>query len=313
MKHAHSFTKINPEELQTKIKSNTIGDLFIIDTLPADRFNKVHIPGARNACVFEITFLDQVHAICSESNTPIVLYGASSNSLDSRNAAEKLSMAGYSSITILDGGLERWKQCGYGLEGSEPDSVGTDDEHQLENGEYTIIATESRIGWTGRNSNTCHFGTVDVSGGHLHVEDSIIQGSVTVDMESIENLSLAGSDLQQVLISHLKSEDFFLTDAFPAARFNIRGGRFTREPDVTRPNCEINGTLELRGIQNDLNFQAIVTKWLDGHLHFSAHFDLDRTLWGVTYGSGSYYQHLGMHSLFDLISIELRIVAARKR
>lgn len=308
MRHAHSLHTITPEELQTRRAAND--SLILLDTLPADRFARAHLPGAVNACVYQTTFIDQVHAICSESNTPIIVYGAGSNSLDSRTAAEKLSMAGYSNVTVLEGGIERWKQSGFALEGTSPDIVGNDDDRLLADGQYTIFTAESRVGWTGRNSSTSHYGTVRISGGRLQLENGTVQGSFMVDMDSMENINLAGSELQQALISHLKSEDFFVTDAFPAARFNIRGGRFTNEPHPTRPNCELTGTLELLGVQNDLHFTATLTKWQDGHLHLSAHFELDRTLWGITYGSSKYYEHLGMHAVFDLISIELRLVAA---
>ncbi len=310
MRHAHSFKKITPEDLRARLQEGV--PLLLLDTLPAERFAKVHLPGAGNACIYEITFIEQVHAICSESGTPIVVYGASSNSLDSRTAAEKLRMAGYSDVTVLEGGLERWKQVGYPLEGTEPDSVGRDDHLLLEDGSYAILTGESTIAWTGRNSNTRHYGTVGISGGRLHLENGAIQGSISVDMESIDNINLAGNELQPVLLSHLKSEDFFLTDAFPAALFSIRRGRFNPEPHPTRPNCELTGTLELRGVQNDLHFEATLVKWLDGRLHLSAHFDLDRTLWGITYGSSRFYEHLGMHSVYDLISVELRILAEKQ-
>jgi len=310
MKHAHSLHTTTPEELQARL--DAAENLFLIDTLPEEHFTRVHIPGAGNACVFAMNFIEQVHAICSDSSCPIVVYGAGSNSLDSRTAAEKLSMSGYSNVTILEGGLERWKQSGLALDGTSPDTLAETD-RLLEDGDYTVITDESRIGWTGRNANTSHHGTVSLANGRLHVEDNTIQGGFTVDMESIENINLAGSDLQKVLISHLKSEDFFLTDGFPAARFNIRGGRFVRETEPTRPNCELSGTLDLRGVQNDLSFKATLVKWLDGRLHLTAHFDLDKTLWGITYGSSSYYRHLGMHTVFDDISIEMKIVAERQQ
>jgi hypothetical protein len=38
-----------------------------------------------------------------------------------------------------------------------------------------------------------------------------------------------------------------------------------------------------------------------------AHFDLDRTTWNVLYGSSSYFEHLGMHLVYDLITVELRV------
>ena len=39
-----------------------------------------------------------------------------------------------------------------------------------------------------------------------------------------------------------------------------------------------------------------------------AHFDLDRTQWNVIYGSSRFFEHLGMHMVFDQISIELRLI-----
>jgi len=38
-------------------------------------------------------------------------------------------------------------------------------------------------------------------------------------------------------------------------------------------------------------------------------FDIDRTRWNVIYGSSRFFEHLGMHLMFDPISIQIRIVA----
>lgn len=310
MRHAHSFKKLLPEDLHTQLVDGKGHTLLIIDTLPNDHFSKVHLPGSKNACVFEMNFLDQVKALAVEISKPIVVYGASNNSLDSRTAAEKLSMAGYSDVSVLDGGIERWRQSNYPLEGTNTEHGSNEDpERLLTDGKYAILPEECRIGWTGRNANSSHFGTVNVSGGTIVLRESSMQGSLTIDMDSIENINLAGNELQQVLISHLKSDDFFFIDAFPAARLDIRGGRFTHQAFPTQPNCEITSTLDMRGLQNDLTFQATVVKGMDNHLHLSAHFDMDRTLWGISYGSSRFFEHLGMHAVFDDISIELLVVA----
>lgn len=312
MRHTYSFRKIAPEELHAKLDADE--NIYLIDTLPAEHFRKVHLPRARNACVYEITFIDQIHSICLDSSCPIIVYGAGNNSLDSRTAAAKLSMAGYSEISVLDGGIERWCQTGYPLAGDAPDSGGQpDSERLITDGEYRILPSESSVDWTGRNSNGYHFGSVNIASGNLHIDNSAIQGGLIIDMESINNTNLAGNELHGVLVSHLKSDDFFFIDAFPSARFNITGGRFNNEPYPTQSNCELAGTLDLRGIQNELTLQATLAKGMDGHLHLSAHFDLDRTLWGITYGSSKFYEHLGKHSVFDHISIELLLVAEKVR
>jgi len=42
------------------------------------------------------------------------------------------------------------------------------------------------------------------------------------------------------------------------------------------------------------------------------HFDMDRTRWGVIYGSSRFFEHLGMHLVFDLISFQIRLVFEEK-
>ena len=69
------------------------------------------------------------------------------------------------------------------------------------------------------------------------------------------------------------------------------------------------GTLELRGVGNQMKFPATISRLPDGAITAEAHFDFDRTQWKIIYGSSRYFEHLGMHLVFDPISIELRIVA----
>ena len=54
---------------------------------------------------------------------------------------------------------------------------------------------------------------------------------------------------------------------------------------------------------------ATVTPTADRRMAAEAHFDFDRVRWGIIYGSRRFFEHLGMHGVFDMISIQLRIVA----
>ena len=74
----------------------------------------------------------------------------------------------------------------------------------------------------------------------------------------------------------------------------------------------LKGSLSLRGATKDLDFPATIAIWEDGSLGFEAHFDLDRTRWNIIYGSSRFFEHLGMHTVFDQISIELRLVLKRR-
>jgi polyisoprenoid-binding protein YceI/rhodanese-related sulfurtransferase len=299
---------VTPKELSAWIEEKN--SFFIIHTLTGIHFQKVHLPGAQNACVFEVTFLDQMHSITADKNAEIVLYGSSERSMDALTAAEKLKLDGYHRIMILKGGIESWRTLGYPLEGDSADIVPDPGVRLLlPEGQYQIDTDQSIIEWFGRNPNTKHFGTVRISKGQIQIENGNMTGAVEIDMDSIENINLEGDELQPVLVSHLKSDDFFLVKVFPKAKFTINSGQLAEEPHLSAPNYEVNGTLNLRGVKADLSFAATIANADAGGLIAEAHFDIDRTRWNVIYGSTRFFENLGMHLVFDLISFQVRIVA----
>ena len=238
----------------------------------------------------------------------VVLYGSSRASHDSVTAAEKLVRLGYSKVFALTGGLAAWREAGYPLTGNDPDSVDEDEHLRLDDRGYTVDIEQSLIEWTGRNPNTTHYGTLRLLRGDVTIQQGKLSGIFEIDMHSLNNLNLEGSEWQPVLIAHLKSDDFFFAEKFPTVRFAIDSARKIDE-SLSAPNFEVEGTLELRGVRNDMKFLATISNLPDGAITAEAHFDFDRTQWKIIYGSSRYFEHLGMHLVFDPISIGLRIVA----
>jgi len=304
----NKFDYVAPEELRQWMERKK--SFFLIHTLTNNHFQNVHLPGAQNACVFEMTFLEQMHSISDDKAALIVLYGSSERSMDTFTAAEKLQAEGYRQIKILKGGIASWRALGYPLEGESAD-IARDPETQLhlQDGKYRIDTGESIIEWVGRNPNTKHFGTVRISEGQIQIENDTITGVIDIDMNSIENMSLEGDELQPVLVSHLKSEDFFLVKIFSTAKFIISGGKLAEKPYLSSPNYEVDGTLDLRGVKVGINFSTTIAPTDDQGLVAEAHFDIDRTRWNIIYGSTRFFEHIGMHLVFDLISFQVKIVA----
>ncbi len=298
-------TYIKPEEAILKLKEGAL----LIHTLPPDHFAKKHLPGATNACVYLVSFLDEVSEICPDKNRIIILYSSSAHSLDAATATAKLHRDGYQQVFVLDGGMVAWQAAGFPVEGSSP-GRDIDPATRLPSldGNYQVNIGASVVGWTGRNQNNKHYGTFLLKSGHLVIQGRSITGKLVVDMQSIKNINLTGDKLQPVLIAHLKSDDFFLTRVFPTATFVIDKGEIVDEPYVTCTNSTLKGSLTLRGVTKNLDFSATITPREEGRLGLEAHFDLDRTRWNVIYGSSRFFEHLGMHTVFDQISIELRLV-----
>jgi polyisoprenoid-binding protein YceI len=116
---------------------------------------------------------------------------------------------------------------------------------------------------------------------------------------------------RDMLISHLKSDDFFAVDRYPTASLVLTG--WEAHPDVfpEAPSGIATGELSIKGISRPVRFPAIAAPQSDGSIKFHAAFDIDRTLWGVLYGSCKYFERLGMHLVHDTVSLELFAVARK--
>src|SRR4029077_1084214 len=89
---------------------------LVIDVLLEENYQAAHLPGARNACVFKVTFLDDVKQFAPDRSKSLVLYGSSSRDLASATAAGKLIAAGYTQVADYRGGLEDWRVAGQRIE-----------------------------------------------------------------------------------------------------------------------------------------------------------------------------------------------------
>ena len=289
--------------------------LILLDTGLADDFAAQHLPGARNACVFEVDFLDQVRALRgleaggSLLTTPIVVYGTSERSLASTTAAEKLAAAGFSTLFNFRGGLAAWRMSGGTVEGTGSASEPAPPPDKT----YTVDPQESSVEWIGRSLGGRHQGTLALlPGGTFTLRGGrVVTGIFDLDMASIRDTDLTDDALRQVLHHHLASEDFFDVARYPRASFQFE--RADEIPGSTQgePNYHVRGKFLLKGVTNPLDFPAMIGRSPsgDGSLVARANFDLDRTRWNVLYGSGKFYEKLGRHLVSDLVTLDLKIVA----
>ena len=151
----------------------------LIHVLPEEHFAQQHLPGAVNACVYEMIFLAKVAELVPDKSAPVIVYGAGGESLDAVTAAEKLMKAGYADVSVFSGGIVEWRQTGLPLDGSAspPDS-------STPNGVYEIDTETSVVRWTGRNLFNHHQGTVKLTGGRIEVQNGVLLAArFTLDNE----------------------------------------------------------------------------------------------------------------------------------
>lgn len=277
----------------------------ILDVRLGEDFAAGHIPGSQNNCVFEVAFEERMSGLMPDKSAPLVLAGAQDGSHEAPMAAEKLERLGYSDVRVLDGGLAGWVAAGGPLEGTSRLSP----EPEAKDGAYDIDTGASRIGWRGRNLLNGHHGSIALKSGRIAIERGLPgSGEFVIDMNSIHCDDLAGSDLHEVLIAHLRSHDFFDAACHPVAKLVILRGEPIEGATLGRPNIRLHTTLTLRGVDAPLIIDAAAGVTDDGKLAAQGPVIFDRTLWNVIYGSGRFFHRLTGHLVNDLIEIDLKIV-----
>jgi len=294
-------TTITVQELQQLLAS---GSVSLIDVLLPEDFACRRIPGAGNACVYEMVFLERMAECVPDKERAVVVYDESGSTQAARAAREKLERAGYRHVAILEGGLQAWRAAGYAVE-----TVSVAEPPVIRDGAYDIDPEKSIVEWTGRNINNRHYGRIAVAEGRVTVANGVpVAGYCLLDMASIFDLDLQDEGWRSMLVRHLKSDDFFDVEHYPTARIELQGGAAIAGATPGTPNVELAARLTIKDVTRPLCFPAVVAAQEDGTLKAQAMLDLDRTLWNVCYGSGKLYERLGMHLVHDLISIELFIV-----
>ena len=298
-------TQIDAAELQRWISDKR--QFALVDVLTEECFNAQRLPGARRASVYEVSFLDQIAALAIGLGDPVVLYGAGAGSLDSAVAAEKLERAGFSNLTVFGGGRAEWAEAGGTFEGdgSLPPAAPAPEDRR-----YAVNPSRSSLEWIGRNLNSTHRGTISIASGHISIiGGTLAEGRVLLDMRSIQNADLQEPMMRQLLESHLKSDDFFDVERFPAAELKLLSARQLPEAAPGTPNCEITAHLTLKAVSRPITFPAIVAAGEHGSLMAIAQIEIDRTQWGVLYGSGRFFRMLGKHLVNDAVLLLVKLVA----
>jgi polyisoprenoid-binding protein YceI len=155
----------------------------------------------------------------------------------------------------------------------------------------------SKLNWVGSKVTGSHEGVVDLKGGSLMFEgDELTGGQFVIDMTSIECTDLSG-EYKGKLEGHLKSNDFFGVNKYPLAKLNI-----TDVSKTQRGEYQVSAKLTIKGQTQPIEFTTSIKEETA-----YAKLVIDRTLYGVIYGSGNFFDGLADNMIYDefVINVEL--------
>jgi len=175
--------------------------------------------------------------------------------------------------------------------------------------EFMVDTTASIIEWKGEKPTGIHTGTIKLSQGTFKANDSIVEsGTFVVDMKSLEVTDLAGDDklkLERHLMGTVKGEegDFFNVEKYPNTTFEVTG--ISQKEGKTM----LQGNLTMKKETKNVEFPVSIS--LNGETLelTSDSFVIDRTKWGVNFGSKSVFDSLGDKFINDEIELTINLKA----
>ncbi len=171
---------------------------------------------------------------------------------------------------------------------------------------YEALPEESTITWAASRPGKTHDGTLAISSGSLVFEgNKLVSGDFKIDMNSIKVTDIKPGKMNERLVGHLKSADFFDVENHQEARFEIVGS------EAKEGNVLIKGKLTLKGITKAVDFLATITVENDRVLLEASTFKIDRTEWDIKYRSGKFFDNLKNKLIDDTIAITVKVSAKK--
>jgi len=170
---------------------------------------------------------------------------------------------------------------------------------------YKIQNKLSSVEWIGQKITGSHEGTIMIKEGAIMVEEGkLVEAAIAIDMNTISVTDIKDEKQRAKLRGHLTSDDFFGVEKYPFSKFVVVDAESLGEDQY-----QITGKLEIKGTQDGIQFPAIV-KIEGNNMVIVGEVEIDRTKFGIKYGSGSFFDDLGDRAIYDNFKIKFKISAS---
>lgn len=176
---------------------------------------------------------------------------------------------------------------------------------------YKLQPQLSTLGWEGKAVTHGHNGTMQFTGGDLVVRGNMLVGGMaTVDMKTMKATDITDAGNHAKFVGHMSSDDFFSAEKYPTATFKITSvAPIAGAPaDSKTPNATITGDMTIKGVTQKVSFPAAVGV-KGGVASASGKVNIDRTKFGLKYGSKSFFDSLGDKAINDEFTLDFNVIA----
>ncbi len=168
-------------------------------------------------------------------------------------------------------------------------------------GQQKKVDTEkSKIVWTGKKVTGSHTGEIKLKSGELELKGGdIVKGNFVVDMKSITDTDLTDEGMNQKLVGHLKSDDFFGVEKFPTSTLNIK-----KATKFANGKASVTGDLTVKGKTEEITFDVVKSS----NNTYTSKVEIDRSKFDVRYGSNTFFDNLGNKAIDNIFTLDITVV-----
>ena len=161
-----------------------------------------------------------------------------------------------------------------------------------------VDVTASVLNWKGSKPTGSHNGTVALKSGNLDVKNGLLNGGVfVVDLTTIKNLDMAGSDGAAKIEGHLKGDDFFDVEKYPTSTFTIT------KVKKDGSKLAVTGNLQIKDVTKSITIPAMISTESGVTVFKSEVFNINRADFNVKYGSKSFFDNLKDKFIDDMMEM----------
>jgi polyisoprenoid-binding protein YceI len=176
---------------------------------------------------------------------------------------------------------------------------------------YKLQPQLSTLGWEGKAVTHGHVGTMNFSSGELLVKGStIVGGTVIVDMKTLKATDIKDAEQHGKFVGHMSSDDFFSAEKFPTSTFKIVSVTPIKGAAKDADNATIAGDMTIKGVTQRISFPAKVGV-KDGVAAATGKVTIDRTKFGLKYGSKSFFESIGDKAIYDNFDLTFNVIAKK--
>ena len=161
----------------------------------------------------------------------------------------------------------------------------------------------SNVQWIGRKVTGEHSGRIQLAGGFIvKGDEKLNSGEILMNMQSITVGDIEDPKWNQKLVDHLKNDDFFNSEKYPTAKFVFN--RFKGKGADTHVSGEM--TIRDKSVLTNLILNVVVDA---DSSYATGSINIDRSLFDVKYGSGSFFEGLGDKMIMDDFTLNFKLIA----